>query len=156
MKIPVGEIEIVLANAHKEQLNNSEVQKELQDVHKFFNNNYFPCKKVTFNFILLRSIYNHLERMMTVVGVFVNNTGKALNDLKGSIQFDLKEKSDVKFAKLDYHFPSDFLGELENQQGFIIHIRVPISGLSKEKQEFNATEIIGEVNDVKVTIAAGE
>lgn len=149
----MGKIEIVLANAHKEQSNNSGVQKELQDVQNFFDNNDFPFKEGTVNFVVLRGIYNHLERMMTVVGVFVNYTGKSINGLKGSIQFDLKEKSDVHFAKLDFHFQSDFLGELENQQGFIIHIRVPISGLNKEKQTYNATEIIGEVNDVKVTLA---
>ncbi|MFD1850862.1 hypothetical protein [Oceanobacillus bengalensis] len=147
----MGQISIVLANAHMEQLKDEGIQRELRDVQTFFDANDFPFKDGTVNFVILRGLYNHIEKIMTIVGVFVNKTGKTIDELKGTVAFDLaEEKSNAKFAELDFHFQSNFLGKLEKDSGFIIHIQVPASGLDKNKDVYNATELTGEVKGVEI------
>lgn len=145
-----SEIKIVLADAHKNQIKNEGIQKELEDVQRFFDENSFQYNDGTVNFVVLRGLYNHDEEAMTVVGVFVNKTGESINGLTGTLAFDFIEEESTEFSELEFNFDSKFLGELQNNQGFLIHINVPVDGLEGEKDVYQATEITGEVKDVEV------
>ncbi|MFC4620326.1 hypothetical protein ACFO4N_16610 [Camelliibacillus cellulosilyticus] len=152
----MSDIKIVLADAHKEQMQNNDVAKELKDVQAFFQDKHFLFKEGTVNFVILRGIYRHLERVLTIAGVFVNKTGKSIKGLKGNLKFDLKEKGNTKFPGIEFDFPQSFLGKLENNAGFIIHINVPVEGLNKEKKVYDATELTGAVEDVEVVFDHNE
>lgn len=64
--------------------------------------------------------------------------------------FDLIEEENADFSELEFNFNPTFLGELQNNQGFLIHINVPVNGLEGDKEIYQATEITGEVKDVEV------
>lgn len=144
-------IKIVLAKAHKNQMNHPEVQRELTDIQTFFSEKEFDLQVNAINFVLLRGLYSHTERILTIIGVFVNNTDKTINSLKTELAFHILGNPEVKLSGVKLDLPEDFLGELKPHEGFVLHIKVMTKGLTDEKEVFQATELSGKLRDVVIT-----
>lgn len=143
-------IKIVLAKAHEKQMHHPNLKRELDDVQSFFNKRTFPLQKGTVQFVLLKGIYSAIERAMMIIGVFVNMTEHPICGLKASLQFHSLIKKEVRFAKIALELPPSFLGEIQHNEGFILHLKVPVQGLDAIKVEYTAPELTGLVTNVQV------
>ena len=143
-------IKIVLAEAHKNQMNHPEVQRELTDIQTFFSEKEFDLQANAVNFVILRGLYSHIDRILTVIGVFVNNTDKTINGLKTELAFHIRENPEAKLSGVKLDLPQQFLGNLNPNEGFILHIKVLVKGLTDEKEIYQATELSGEIRDVEL------
>lgn len=150
----LGKIKIVPAKAHESQMNDPEIKREINDVQEFFNTRSFPFKKGTINYVLLRGTYSHIERAMTIVGVFVNTTGKTICGLKTNIEFRANEKREAQFGEILLELPQSFLGEIKENEGFVLHIKVPVQGLDASKQIYEAPELSGALKNVEIAFPA--
>ncbi|MEI3612688.1 hypothetical protein [Pseudogracilibacillus sp. SO30301A] len=143
-------INIVLANAHQAQAERSDIQREVKDIQKFFNERDFLFKQGTVNFVLIRGLYSHIERSLNVVGVFVNKAEHVISGLEADLSFQVKDQPDAKLAGVALQLPPSFLGEIKPNEGFILHMKVPVQGLTNEKQVYEATELSGTLANVKI------
>ncbi len=146
----MGKIKIVLARAHGKQAENPDIQWELADIQQFFDKKEFVLKEGTIHFVLIRGIYTHLERTLNVVGVFVNKTDHAICGMEADLTFQVKAQPEAKLAGVALELPQSFLGEVQPDEGFILHIKVPVQGLPTEKQVYEATELAGALANVKM------
>lgn len=142
-------IKIVLAKEHEAQSKQPEIHREVQDVQSFFNKTDFSFKQRTVNFVLLRGLYNHLERSMMIIGVFVNKTDRTMNGLETELSFQVKSQPNATFTDLILQLPPSFLGEIQPNEGFILHMKVLVEGLPTDKQVYEATELAGHVKNMK-------
>lgn len=143
-------INIVLAQAHQSQLEHPNIQRELQDIQSFFNEKDLSFTKGTVNYVLIRGLYNHLERSMNIVGVFVNKTKQTLCGLETTLSYQVKNNPTARFVDVELQLPPNFVGEIKPNEGFILHINVQVEGLSGDQKVFEATELAGNVKDVKI------
>ncbi len=142
----------MLAKAHEAQKEDPDIRREVEDVQKFFDETDFPFKERAIHFVILRGNYEPIDKSMTIAGVFVNYYGSPIKALKGSMYIQLKENHEVEFPKMDFQFPTEFLGEIKHKEGFIIHVKVPAEKVSGEKQVFQATELAGRIEDIQVVV----
>lgn len=143
-------IKIVPAKAHEKQMNDPEIRREFDDIQAFFSSRSFPFQNGTVNFVIIRGLYSHIERAMTVIGVFVNTTGKTICGLKANLQFQARGQSEARFGEIMLELPPSFVGEIQQNEGFILHIKVPVQGLNATKEVYEAPELAGAVNDVEI------
>ncbi|KYG26015.1 hypothetical protein [Alkalihalobacillus trypoxylicola] len=143
-------IKIKPAKAHEQQIENEEVLKEIEDVQLYFDQNNLPLKDHSINYVVLRGLYEPIDKTMMLVGVFVNNSHSTITALQGSMQISLRENSEVTFPKMDFKFPPEFLGELHHNEGFIVHVKVPTQGLESEKRVYQTTELLGKIEDIQI------
>lgn len=147
----MGKINIILAKNHQKQAEDPSIKQEYEDIQAFFDENKFTFKEDTVNFVIIRGMYEHIERKITIVGVFVNKTDQPVYGLKGLLEFNLREKHpSVRFADMSFEFPTSFLGEIKANEGFILHIKVPVEELEENKQIYEATELTGHIKDVEL------
>ncbi|QUW22976.1 hypothetical protein JSQ81_05215 [Sporosarcina sp. Marseille-Q4063] len=144
-------IKIVLAKAHENQQNDPEIQRELSDIQTFFTEKEFNFEVKSLNFVILRGLYSHVDRMLTVIGVFVNKTEKTINGLKAELAFRVKGNPEARLSGVKLDLPQYFLGDLKPNEGFVLHIKVMTKGLSKEKETYQATELLGELRNIEIT-----
>lgn len=143
-------VNIVLAKAHDSQRNHPEVQKELTDIQAFFSEEAFDFELNTVNFVILRGLYSHIDRMLTVVGVFVNKTEKPIHALKTTLTFKMKNHPEVTLSGVKLDLPESFLGEVNPNEGFVLHIKVLAEGLTAEQDVFQANELSGELRNLEI------
>ena len=143
-------IKIVPAKAHEAQMNDEDIRHELDEIQTFFDTRSFSFQDGTINFVIIRGLYSHIERAMTVVGVFVNTTGKTICGLKATLQFQSRTQTDARFGEIALELPHSFLGEIKQNEGFILHLKVPVQGLNAKKEKYEAPELAGAVKDVEV------
>lgn len=143
-------INIVLAQAHQSQLEHPNIQRELQDIQSFFNETNLSFKKGTVNYVLIRGLYNHLERYMNIIGVFVNKTDRVLCGLETTLSYQVKNNPNARFVDVELQLPPNFVGEIQPNEGFILHIKVQVEGLPGNQEVYEATELAGNVKDLKI------
>jgi len=143
-------INIVLAQAHQSQLEHPNIQRELRDIQTFFNEAHLSFKEGTVNYVLIRGLYNHAERSMNMVGVFVNKTEQLLCGLETTLSYQVKNHPSARFVDVELQLPPNFVGEIKPNEGFIVHLNVQVEGLSGEQEVFEATELAGNVSDLKI------
>ncbi|WP_210468095.1 hypothetical protein [Sporosarcina sp. 6E9] len=144
-------IEIVLAKAHEKQRNHPEVQRELTDIQTFFDENEFDFKQNTVNFVLLRGLYSHVDRIITVIGVFINKTDKLIHTLNAKMAFQVPANPEATLSNVKLDLPEHFLGELKPGEGFVLHIKVMTKGLPADKEIYQTTELSSELRQIEVT-----
>ena len=142
-------MKIILAKSHEEQLKDSEVKREFESVSHAMNTISFDYKKDTVNFIFIKAIYNHLERKMTTACVFVNKMDKSISELHGKLRLRFNSLN-AQIATTTINFDSEFFGQLNIDEGLLVHFNIPVKGLSEDR-EITINDLSGEFDDVRVT-----
>lgn len=141
-------IKIVVAEAHKAQLDNPSVSTEIKEVQSYFDNETFAFKKETINFVFLSGEYSQIQRTMLVMGVFVNKMDKPILAFNAKLKLKFKSiTAQIATAKLT--FPEEFIGHLNTNEGMIFHLEIPVKGL-EQNQVFKFSDIDGQMDDVEV------
>lgn len=142
-------IQIKLAKAHSFQYKNQEIKKELDSIQCAINEMKIQLDKEAVYMVFIKGIYDDFNKKMTTALVFINNTGKAITELGGVVRLKAKEPQ-IHIAKATINFDEPFLGEINDKEGILIHLNIPVKGLNKNRI-FEANEIMGEISNVKVT-----
>lgn len=100
--------------------------------------------------MILRGMYDPIDKSMTVAGVYVNNAGSPIKALRGKMSMKIKDNDAAVFPKMDFQFNPDFLGEINHNEGFIVHVKIPVKNLQSEKRIFGATELTGSIDEIQV------
>ena len=144
-------IKLVVAKAHKAHLEQEDARKELQSVEEELNKVQLDYTEGTVNFVFVKGIYQHIDRALLTVCVFVNKTDKPIKEIHGVMRLSfVKEQAVLAKATLD--FDEEFLGVIQPDEGLLFHINIPAKGL-KEDKEFIFSDITGSLDDVRVTYA---
>jgi hypothetical protein len=122
----------------------------LYEIQTFFADKEFDFELKSLNFVLLRGLYSHVDRMLTIIGVFVNKTEETITGLKTELAFRVKGNPEARLSGVKLDLPEYFLGELKPSEGFVLHIKVMTKGLTKEKESFQATELSGELRNIAI------
>lgn len=141
-------IKIKVAKGLENQLKNKEVATEVMEVQKLFDTSNFNYSDGTINFVILKGIYSHIKRRMCVIGVYVNKSDSCILGLGCTL--DLKFKNiDAKIMTADVAFPNEFIGSLDVDEGLLMHLDIPVMGLS-EDAIYDINDINGELSNVKL------
>lgn len=144
-------IKIKVAELHKQQIENVEVQKELESIQNYFDSETLELTDDTINFVFVKGDYNHIKRTMVVIGIYINNTIKRISGIESTLRLRFKNL-DAHLAVVSGFYPPEFLGVLEPKEGVLLHLEIPVKGL-KEDRVFTVKEIEGHLENIKLLIS---
>jgi len=142
-------IKVVVARAHTLQLGDSEIKKEIESISEGLNNTQIEYADNAINFVFIKGIYNHVNRKILTVCLFVNKTDKVLTELHGELRMKFNGKNAV-IAKSTINFDEPFMGILNPDDALLVHLNVPVKGLT-EDGEFTVKDISGSFDNVRIT-----
>jgi hypothetical protein len=145
-----NKIEVIIPKLHASQLEDEDVSRELADVQTYIASLEFPRDEEVY-LVFLRGEYEHITRKMTAVCVFVNCTQQQIIGLKSVIRFKFV-KAIAELAAIHTFFPPEFIGSWNPYEGLLVHLSIPIRGLSSN-QIFGVNDIEGELSDIELLIA---
>lgn len=147
-------IKVVLAKAHKAQLEDEEIKKERCSIEDELNKVNLTFQKGTINLVFIKGIYFHNERKMVTVCLFVNATDKPITELHGILRLKFNDRK-AQIAKTTINFDKPFIGTLNTNEALLVHIGIPVRALSNDER-FTASDISGSFEDVRVTFGGEE
>lgn len=142
-------INVVLAKAHLQQLKDEGLKKEYESIKELYKDVPLNYKENTINFVFVKGIYDHFERKMLVVCLFVNKIDKPIKEISGQINMEFSNKN-AQIANITFYFDEEFLGTLNKDDALLVHFQVPVKGL-KENTEIFSRDLKGTLDDVHVT-----
>lgn len=140
-----------VADAHINQLSDQEIKKEFDSIQTGLNENDFPFKDGTVNFVFVKGVYLHAERKMVTACVFVNKYGKTISELHGVLRLRFNDRNAL-IAKATVDFDKEFMGTLDPDQALLVHLNIPVKGLEKDEM-FTVSDISGSFDGIRVTEA---
>lgn len=139
---------IIVPKALAYQTADPEIQREMESVKAYIDCIDFDSDP-NISVVLLQGRYSDFEKKMNTVIAFVNRLPKAIKELHCVLTI-FSEVQGVEFAKAIMNFTEDFMGELLSEDIMLVHINIPVKGLTYDKI-FTNKELGYEVNDVRVT-----
>lgn len=143
-------IKVVLAKAHKAQLEDEEIKRELCSIEDEVNRVELPFKENTINYVFIKGIYLHSDRKMLTACLFVNTMDKPITELHGVLRLKFKDRT-AMIAKSKIDFDEPFIGILNPGEALLVHIGIPVKGLTTD-ENFSISNISGSFEDVRVTM----
>lgn len=141
-------IKVVAAKAHQIQLDDPDIIKELKSVENEVNHSDIKYIDGSVNFVLIKAHYDHFEKKMLTVCLFVNKTHHPISALYGKLDLHfVNENADISTAAIG--FDKAFLGILNDDSAVLIHLWIPVKGLSEDK-EFTYADFKGGLTNIKV------
>ena len=143
-------INVILAKAHASQISDSDIKKELESVNEAVNNVQIDYNNNAINFVFIKGIYDHSERKMITVCLFVNKMEEAIRELHGVLRLKFNYKSAL-ISKATVNFNEPFMGTLKKDEALLVHISIPVKGLNTN-EVFSFDDVSGNFDDVRVTM----
>ncbi|MDR2157540.1 MAG: hypothetical protein LBO81_07155 [Clostridiales Family XIII bacterium] len=98
-------------------------------------------------FVPVRGLYSHARRSMKLVGVFINNGARPVFGLKATLRMKLRN-TETELGAVHLVFPHEFTGEIGPHTGLLVHITVPVQGLSANRR-FSSSFFDSELSDIE-------
>ena len=143
-------IKVILAKAHRGQIEDAEIKKELCSVEAELNRVGLPFREGTVNFVFIKGIYLDSEKRMLTACLFVNKMDKPISELHGVLHLRFKSRK-AQIAKTTIDFDEPFMGILNPEEALLVHLGIPVKGLSND-ENFMASDISGNFEDVRITV----
>jgi hypothetical protein len=143
-------IKVVLAKAHRAQLEDVEIKRELCSIQDELNRVELSFKEDTVNFVFVKGMYLHDERKMLTVCLFVNKMDKPITELHGVLRLKFQDRTAL-IAKTTVDFDEPFIGMLNPSEALLVHIGIPVKGLTAD-ENFTISNITGSFDNVRVTM----
>lgn len=142
-------INIKLANAHQNQLRDFDVKREVSSIQEYVNFSKLDLEDNAVCLMCLRGYYDNFSKRTNTVFVFINHTGKAINEMHGVIRLHTESK-DVQFARATIDFDEVFMGTLQHNDGLLVHLSIPTRG-KNENIVFTTKNLEAQFTDIRVT-----
>lgn len=142
-------IELVLPKAHQSLDLPPGVKREMSDVQRELDNKGERIPQGKINFIISKGFYKHEEKIMRVASVIVNTTDKDITALEMRLLFSLRNDQHARFAPMHLGLDKEFLGVINSNQAFILHIDVPTENVGDRDMVFQPSQIIGQIEDME-------
>jgi len=142
-------INVVVAQAHQDRLQNDENRKEFENIRDAFFSTELEYKAGTINYVFLKGAYRDFEKKMSTVCVFVNKLAKPVKEIHGVIRLGFRFIK-AEIARVTLNFDEGFIGQLRPDEGLLFNINIPVKGLSSD-QEFFIQDIEGFFDEVRFT-----
>ena len=145
----MAKIKLVLPKAHQNLELPPGVKREMSDVQRELDNKggRLPTGKI--NFIISKGFYKHEEKVMRIASVIVNTTDKDIIALEMRLLFQLRNNSRAEFAPMHAVLDKDFLGVINSNEAFILHIDVPAENVGDKDMIFQPNQLTGRTEDIK-------
>lgn len=143
-------IKVILAKAHRGQIEDAEIKKELCSVEAELNRVGLPFREGTVNFVFIKGIYLDSEKKMLTACLFVNKMDKPISELHGVLRLRFRSKK-AQIAKTTIDFDEPFMGTLNPEEALLVHLGIPVKGL-KNDENFMVSNIHGNFEDVRITV----
>lgn len=143
-------IKVILAKAHRGQIEDAEIKKELCSVEAELNRVGLPFREGTVNFVFIKGIYLDSEKKMLTACLFVNKMDKPISELHGVLRLRFRSKK-AQIAKTTIDFDEPFMGTLNPEEALLVHLGIPVKGL-KNDENFMVSDIHGNFEDVRITV----
>lgn len=144
------DVKLKYTNYHRKLINADENNNLLSDAQNLIQKNNIIMDKETVYMVFLGAQYDDFTKKMVSWCVFINNTGKSINELHGVIRFRYTKKSGVQIARTTIDMNTLFLGEVDMGEGVLVNYNIPVKGLS-ENCDINFCDVEGFFDDVRVT-----
>lgn len=142
-------IKVVVANAHKNQLNNADAIEEINNIEEIVNENDIVFKENTINYFFIKGFYNHKNRSMLTIGLLVNKMDSPVKEIHGALRMKFKHEQAL-IAKATLDFDEQFIGVINPDEALLVHLNIPVKGL-KNNREFDKVDLDGSFDNVRVT-----
>lgn len=139
---------IIVPRALEYQTKDPEIRREMASVKAYIDGIKFGLEQ-NISIVLLQGNYNDFEKKMNTVIAFVNKLPKTIKELHCVLSFS-SGIQDVQIANATINFTEDFMGELLPDDILLVHINIPVKGLTEDRL-FTNKELNYVVNDVRVT-----
>ena len=135
---------------HNDFANSEEGKKLLSDAQDLILKMDLPMDNETVYMVFLGASYDDFTKKMLTWCAFVNNTGKAINELHGVMRFKYTKKQGVQIATTTIDMNKAFLGEVAKNEGILVNYNIPVKGLT-EDCDVRFSDLEGCFDDVRVT-----
>jgi hypothetical protein len=125
-----------------------DIEREIQDIGLYVSRFDFVPEDGEIVFVPIRGSYSHIKRSMELVCVFVNNGAQSIFGLDATLKLTIKDV-EAELAVIRLKAPYDFMGELNPRTGLLIHVNVPVRGLSEDRI-FESASFDGGMSDIEV------
>lgn len=139
-------MKIKLIDAHKSFESSDEIIKELASIQNYVDSFIDPLQSGNIYYIPLKAFYRKLKGSTILAGIFVNMMKCPIIGMRGTLITSL---NGTKLKDMSFEFPYEFLGILNPDEGFPIHIEIPTQGLC-EDVEFQSSDINCELINIEV------
>lgn len=120
---------IKLPTEYLESLQKEDFEKELDDVQAHFDDNAVQLEEGFISFVFLKGLYSHMNRLTSVVGVFVNTLPDEVLAFRGRLK--LRHIDDDNFgAEADIIVQNESIGELRTNEGMFVYLDMPTQGVA--------------------------
>jgi hypothetical protein len=140
--------------AHLRDNEDEALKAELLSVQKYLDETELDLGAPTLYFVTLKGVYTHISRKMAVTGLFVNRTGKPVEQFAATVGLQT-DRPDMEIATIKIALPPEFLGGLEPNQALLLTMSAPVRGLGKD-EVFEASQFRSELSDVQVVLVKSE
>lgn len=144
-------IELRVAKAHENQLNDPETLLEFESIKKAINEVHIPFVENAVNFVFIKGTYIHSERKMVTACLFVNKMDAPIKELHGILRLRFNERT-AQVAKATINFDEPFLGRINPNEALLVHLGIPVKGLDAD-EVFSFRNMAGGFEDVRVSFA---
>lgn len=144
------DIKLKYIKYHNDFANSEEGKKLLSDAQNLISKMDLPMNNETVYMVFLGASYDDFTKKMLTWCVFVNNTGKAINELHGVMRFKYTKKQGVQIATTTIDMNKAFLGEVAKNEGILVNYNIPVKGMS-EDCDVRFSDLEGYFDDVRVT-----
>lgn len=142
-------VTLKLVKEHEVQNKNIDVKKELKSIQDYIDEIPSNLKENAFHMLIIKGLYDDFTKRMTAALVFINSTGKTINEMHGVLCLKSNEPG-INIAKTTINFDKEFMGTLENRKAILVHFNIPVKGISTDR-EFSIKDLESEFSDVRVT-----
>ena len=134
-------LKVVLVKAHQSLRNNEDVREEVSSVQSYLDQSISPIVEERVVYIPLKASYKHVTRKMVLQGVFATSIKKGIAGLSGNLEVYVENQNEKSAVSVvEFAFPPEFIGRLNENECFIVHLEIPMEGLTKDS-EFSTHEI---------------
>lgn len=144
------DIKLKYIKYHDDFANSDDGKKLLSNAQDLITSMDLPLENETVYMIFLGASYDDFTKKMVTWCVFVNNTGKRINELHGVIRFKYNKEAGVQIAKTTIDMNTSFLGEVDMGEGILVNYNIPVKGLSNSC-DISFGDLEGYFDDVRVT-----
>ena len=144
------DIKLKYIKYHNDFANSEEGKKLLSDAQDLILKMDLPMDNETVYMVFLGASYDDFTKKMLTWCAFVNNTGKAINELHGVVRFKYTKKQGVQIATTTIDMNKAFLGKVAKNEGILVNYNIPVKGLT-EDCDVRFSDLEGCFDDVRVT-----
>ncbi len=144
----MGTTKLVLPKGHQDLDITPAMEQEMMDVQRELDLKGNQLAEGKIHFIITKGFYKHDKKLLTLASVIVNKTEHDIKGLDMNLKIALRERPEAQFSTMTVNLDDEFLGLIQSNEAFILHINIPANNVSNKDEIYEPTDLTGEIENL--------